>query len=290
MDLDFTEEQLMLREMARGVCQQYSPLETVRALENDPKGYPDELWKQLGELGLLGILIPEAHGGQEQSLLEAAVVYEELGRALVPSPHFVSCVLSARALLYGGSEAQQSEWLPKIASGEAIFAPVWLEPRRGHGAKGVQLRAEPEGDEVVLSGTKLHAVFASAADRWIVLARSGEDEEAVDLFLVDPATPGITLSQRINLGSETTYRVDFDGVRVPTSQRIGSQGSGWSTWSRAMHEGIVLAAAQAAGGAKQALEMTVEYAKERQQFDKPIGAFQSISHYLADVATAIEGG
>ncbi|MBW2427203.1 MAG: acyl-CoA dehydrogenase, partial [Deltaproteobacteria bacterium] len=220
----------------------------------------------------------------------AAVVYEELGRGLVPSPHFVSCVLSARALLHGGSEARRSEWLPKIASGEAILAPVWLEPRRGYGAKGVQLRAEPEGDEVVLSGTKLHAVFASAANRWIVLARSGEDEEAVDLFLVDPATPGITLSQRINLGSETTYRVDFDGVRVPVSQRIGSQGSGWSTWSRVMHEGIVLAAAQAAGGAKQALEMTVEYAKERQQFNKPIGAFQSISHYLADAATAIEGG
>ena len=290
MDLDFAEEQEMLREMVRGVCREYSPLDVVRALENDPRGYPDELWKQLTELGLVGILIPEAYGGQEQTLLEAAVVYEEFGRALAPVPHFVSSVLSARTLVAAGSEAQKSAWLPKIASGEAILAPTWLEPRRGFGPEGVQMRAQFEGDEVVLSGTKLHAVFAAAADQWIVLARTGDGPEEIDLFLVDPVTPGIELSQRLNLGSETTYRVDFDGVRVPLDRRIGPAGSGWSTWSDVMHEGIVLAAAQAAGGAKQALEMTVAYAKEREQFGKPIGAFQALSHYLADAATAIEGG
>jgi len=290
MDLDFSEEQQMLRDMVRGVFAEYAPVETVRELEDDAKGYPDELWKQLSELGLVGILIPEAYGGQEQTLLEAAVVYEEFGRALAPVPHFVSSVLSARALSCAGSEAQKGEWLPKIAAGEAILAPVWLEPHRGFGPKGVEMRAQVEGDEIVLSGTKLHAVYASAADQWIVLARTGDGEEEIDLFLVDPATPGIALSQRLNLGSETTYRVDFDGVRVPIAQRIGPAGSGWSTWNEVMLEAIVLAAAQAAGGAKQALEMTVGYANEREQFGKPIGAFQALSHYLADAATAIEGG
>lgn len=290
MDLDVSDEQEMLREMVRGVCGKYCPLETVRALEDDPKGYADELWKQLAELGLVGLLIPEADGGQGQSLLDAAIVYEEFGRALVPSPHFVSSVLSARALLEAGSEAQKSEWLPRIASGEAVFAPGWLEPRRGYGPLGVQLRAEPEGEEVVLSGTKLHAVFAGAADRWIVLARTGEGAEEIDLFLVDPKTPGITLSQRRNLGSESTFRVDFERVRVPVGNRLGEPGRGWAVWDRVMLEGIVLVAAQAVGGARRALELTVAYAGERHQFGKPIGAFQALSHSLADAATAIEGG
>jgi alkylation response protein AidB-like acyl-CoA dehydrogenase len=190
----------------------------------------------------------------------------------------------------GGTEAQKQAWLPKIAAGEAILAPVWLEPRNGFGAKGVQLRGVRDGDEIVLSGTKLHAVFASAADPWIVLVRTGDEEEAVDLFLVDPASPGIELSQRLNLGSETTYRVDFEDLRVPITQRIGPAGGGWAIWSQVMLEGIVLAAAQAAGGAKEALAMTVAYANEREQFGKPIGAFQALSHALADAATAIEGG
>jgi alkylation response protein AidB-like acyl-CoA dehydrogenase len=290
MDLDFTEEHEMLRDMVRGVCAQYSPLEVVRALENDERGYPDELWKQLVELGLVGILIPEAYGGQGQTLLEASILYEELGRALAPTPHFQSAVLCAGAIAQAGDQAQKSSWLPGIASGERILTPAWLEPRNGFGPKGVQMRAEADGEDFVLSGAKLHVNFARVADRLLVLARTGEAEEAIDLFLVDPASEGITISQRENLGSESTFRVDFEGVRIAAGDRIGSPGSGWKTWNVVMHDGIVLQAAQAAGGAKAALEMTVDYAKTREQFGKPLGAFQSISHYLADAATAIEGG
>jgi alkylation response protein AidB-like acyl-CoA dehydrogenase len=290
MDLDFTEEHEMLRDMVRGVCAQYSPLEVVRALENDERGYPDELWKQLVELGLVGILIPEAYGGQGQSLLEAAILYEEFGRALAPTPHFQSAVLCAGALIQAGSDAQKSSWLPGIAAGERILTPAWLEPRNGFGPKGVQLRAQAEGDGFVLSGTKLHVTFAGAADRLLVFARTGDVPEAIDLFLVDPKASGVTLSQRENLGSESTFRVDLESVRVAETDRLGAAGSGWKTWNAVMHDGIVLQAAQAAGGAKAALEMTVDYAKNREQFGKPLGAFQSISHYLADAATAVEGG
>ena len=290
MDLDFTEEHEMLREMVRGVCAEYAPLEVVRALENDERGVADDLWKQLVELGLVGILVPEKYGGQAQSLLEAAIVYEEFGRALAPSPHFVSAVLAASALSLAGSEEQKQAWLPGIAGGEKILTPAWLEPRNGFGAKGVQLRAVEDGDGFVLTGGKLHVNFAKAADRLIVLARTGDAEDAIDLFLVDPSAAGVGLAQRQNLGSETTFRIDFDDVRVDVGARIGPAGSGWSTWSAVMQDAIVLAAAQAAGGAKAALEMTVEYAKAREQFGKPLGAFQSISHYLADAATEIEGG
>ena len=290
MDLDFTEEHEMLRDMVRGVCAKYAPLEVVRALEDDEKGYPDELWKQLVELGLVGILVPEEYGGQGQTLLEASIVYEEFGRALAPVPHFQSAVLSAGALLLAGTETQKHAWLPGIANGERIFTPAWLEPRNGFGPRGVQMRAVADGDGFVLSGAKMHVTFATAADRLLVLARTGDGLEDVDLFLVDPRAAGVTCSQRHNLGSETTYRVDFEGVRVASEDRIGGDGTGWATWNAVMLDGIVLAAAQAAGGSKAAFEMTVEYAKTREQFGKPIGAFQSISHYLADAATAIEGG
>lgn len=290
MDLDFTEEHDMLREMVRGVCEQYSPLETARALEDDPKGYADEFWKQLVELGLVGLLIPESYGGQGQSLLEAAIVYEEFGRVLAVSPHFVSAILCAGALAREGNEDQKQAWLPRIASGEAVLTPAWLEPKNGYGPVGVQMRAVAEAGGFRLTGSKLHVAFGKAADRFVVLARTGDQEREIDLFLVDPQAEGVRLSQQTNLGSETRFRVDFDGVFVSSADRIGTPQSGWSNWDRAMHDGIVLAAAQAAGGAKRALEITVEYAKTREQFGKSLGAFQSISHYLADAATAIEGG
>lgn len=290
MDLDFTEEHEMLREMVRGVCAEYSPLEVVRELENDEKGMPDALWKQLVELGLVGILVPEEYGGQGQSLLEAAIVYEEFGRSLAPSPHFVSAVLSAGVLALAGSEEQKKTWLPGIASGDVILAPAWLEPRNGFGAKGVQVRAQASGDGFVLDGAKMHVNYAATADRLVVLARTGDEEEAIDLFLVDPRAVGVTLSQRENLGSETTFRVDLANVEVAEADRVGGAGSGWETWALVMNDAIVLAAAQAAGGAKAALEITVDYAKTREQFGKPLGAFQSVSHYLADAATQIEGG
>ncbi len=290
MDLDFNEEQNVLREMVRGVCNEYAPLETVRELEDDPTGYQAEFWKQLGELGLLGILIPESYGGSEQSLLEATILYEEFGRSLAPSPHFVSAVMSAGVLLQAGSEEQRRSWLPKIASGEAILTPAWLEPEGGYGPRGVQLTATADGDGVILNGTKRHVLFASAAQRLLVLARSGQGEDAIDLLLVDPGAPGVELTQQQSMASDTQYRVDFRDVRVPAADRVGAPGSGWKTWNAVMHDGIVLLAALAMGGAERALEITVQYAKDRKQFDKPLGAFQAISHYLADAATQVDGG
>ena len=290
MDLDFSEEQQVLRDMVRGLCAEYSPLEAVRACEDDATGYPEDFWKQLGELGLLGILIPETCGGSGQTLLEAAVVYEEFGRSLAPSPHFASAVIGAGALLGAGSDAQKAEWLPKIASGEAILVPAWTEPERSFGPKGVQLAATRTGDGFRLSGTKRHVPFARSATRLLVLARSGPGVEDVDLLLVDPRSPGIEMTQQRSLAADTQYRVEFRDVEVPSASRLGESGSGWQTWDAVMHDAIILLAAQAIGGAERALEITVQYAKDRKQFDKPLGAFQAIAHYLSDATTAIDGG
>jgi len=287
VDIDLTEEQQMLADMTRSMLAEHSTIEIVRKMEDDPKGYPDALWKQMGELGLNGLLIPESHGGGGMTLLEAALVYEELGRAMAPVPHFASCVISAGVLLEAGSEAQQAEWLPKIASGDAILTPAWIEPDRGYGELGVQLEARADGSDFVLRGVKRHVGYASSAARLIVLART---QAGVDLFLVDPSAKGVKLKHVLAQGRDPQYRVDFENVRVPASARIGAAGSGWATWNKVMHDGIILIAAQAVGGAARCLEETVEYAKTRVQFDKPLGAFQALAHYMADASTRIDGG
>jgi alkylation response protein AidB-like acyl-CoA dehydrogenase len=287
MDLEFSEEQQAIRDMTRALLVEYASTEIVRQVEDDPKGYPDALWKQMAESGLVGVLIPESYGGGELTLLEAALIYEEIGRAMAPVPHFVSGVLSASLLLEAGSEAQKEEWLPKIASGDAILTPAWLEPERGCGEDGVQTTATSDGGDVVLTGTKLHVNYAGAADRLIVLARG---EAGVDLFLVDPSSPGVTLTHYLSQSGEPHYQVELDAVRVPAGARIGAAGSGWASYDKVMHQGIILLAAQAIGGAARCLEETVDYANTRVQFDKPLGAFQSLAHYMADASTEIDGG
>jgi alkylation response protein AidB-like acyl-CoA dehydrogenase len=287
MDLERTEEQEMLGELVRGVCSSYAPLETVRALEDDPIGYPPELWKQLGDLDLIGLMLPTEHGGSGMSLLEGAVVYEELGRALAPTPHFVSAVMSAGVLVRAGNDLQKDTWLRRIASGDAILSTAWLEPRNGFGPDGVQTAARADGAGFVLDGTKWHVPFASAAHQLVVLART---PEGIDLFLVDPTSPGVTMTQQMTIASDTQYAVELDAVRVPAANRIGAAGSGWDTWHATMLDGIVLLAAQAMGGARYAFDITVQYAKDRHQFDKPLGAFQAIAHYLADASATVEGG
>src|SRR5262245_45377157 len=172
MDLSFTEEQIMLRNAVRGVCAQHASPAVVRAMEDDEIGYPAQLWQTLGELGVLGLMLPERYGGGGQTAVEGVVLYEELGRSLAPSPHFVSCVMSAGVLALAGSEAQRQAWLPRIASGEVIVTPAWLEPDGGYGPVGVQLAATQVGDGYRLRGVKRHVQFARGATRLLVLART----------------------------------------------------------------------------------------------------------------------
>ncbi len=290
MDLDFTSEQNLLRETARGLCEKHAPLEVVRELEDDASGHAVALWKQLGTLGLIGLRLPEQYGGSAQGMLEAAILYEEFGRVLAPTPHLGSAILSGGAIVEAGTDVQKDRWLPRIASGEAILAPAWLEPRGGFDPLGVQLEAKPVDGGFSLSGVKSHVAFAGVADRLVVVARTGSSDEVIDLFIVDPNAAGIHCTQRKTMASDAQFEVRFEGVRVPESDRIGAAGTGWATWTSVLHDGAVLLSAQAIGGAGRALEMTIVYAKERHQFGKPLGAFQSLAHYLADASTAIDGG
>ena len=289
LDLEFDQEQELLRQTVRDVLARHCSLDVVREMEDDPVGYPAGLWTQLGELDLIGLLLPEAYGGSGMSLVEGVALYEELGRALAPTPHFVSAVMSGGVLVAAGSDAQKEQWLRPVASGEAILTPAWLEPENGFSPSGVEARAEAEGTGFRLNGVKRHVAFASAADRLVVLARTGEDANAVDLFLVDPAADGVALRQQFSISSDTQYEVTLTDVVVSADDRIGPAGSGWATWQEVLEPALVLLAAQAVGGARYALEITTQYAKDRQQFDKPLGAFQALAHYLADAVTNLDG-
>jgi len=289
LDLDFDAEQQMLRETVRGVCATHCPLSVVRALEDDPVGYSTELWKQLGKLDLIGLLLPEEHGGAGMSLVEGVVLYEELGRGLVPTPHFTSAVLCGGALARSGSEAQRRQWLGPVVSGEAILSAAWFEPENSGAPGGVRVWARPDGDRWRITGTKRHVAFAGAATGLVVLARTGDGVGDIDLFLVDPSGPGVTLTEQHTLAADAQYKVELDVV-VGAEDRIGPARSGWATWDAVMHDGCILLGAEAMGGARQALDITVQYAKDRVQFDKPLGAFQALAHYLADAATTVDGG
>ena len=155
----------------------------------------------------------------------------------------------------------------------------------------MQTRATPsdDGARFTLTGVKRHVGFAAAAARLVVLARTGDGERAVDLFLVDPRAEGVTLTQQHTIASDTQYRVDLDGVDVAAVDRIGAPGSGWDTWTSVRDDALILLGAWAVGAADRSQEMAVQYAKDREQFGKPIGAFQSIAHYLADGQAALDG-
>lgn len=290
MDLDFTPEQDMLREVVRGLTGTPAVTESVRALEDDPVGYSPELWDQFAKADLIGLLIDEAHGGSGMGLLEAVVVFEELGRSLAPSPLFVSGVLAAGIIGRAGTAEQQAAWLPRIARGETILSVAWLEPDNGFGASGVQLRGTVDGDDLVLDGTKRHVAYASSAERLVTLVRTGDAPDDVAIVLVDPTAAGVTLTQKMTVASDTQYDVTFTNVRVPAADRLGGAGAtAWDAWDETMHDGAILAAAQAVGGVTYALEISNQYAKDREQFDKPLGAFQALAHDLANAKTSVDG-
>jgi alkylation response protein AidB-like acyl-CoA dehydrogenase len=283
--MDLTPEQELLAESVRRTCARHAGLDVVRKLENDPVGYPPSLWQQLAELGVLGLTIPEQHGGSGMTMVDAALVYAELGRALAPTPHLVSCVVAAGVLQRTADAALRDEWLPRIASGEAVVSVAWLEPDGGFTPAGIATTLTADGDGWRLSGRKQHVAFARAADALLTVART---PDGIALALVAPTADGVTLDQQLTVAGDTQYAVRFDDVRVDGAAVI-SGGDVWSAWNDTMLDVVTLVAAQAVGGARATLDLAVDYAKKREQFDRPLGAFQAIAHYLADATTAVDG-
>ena len=291
MDFGFSEEQEMLRSSARDFLAKEAPMTYVRKMMEDERGYTNELWKKMAALGWMGLVLPEEFGGSGLDFVDMVVVLEEMGRAVLPGPFFSTVILAGIAIADGGTAAQKAAYLPKIADGALKATLASLEPSGRWDVEGIQLQAKTDGAGVVLEGTKLFVPDANVADLFVVAARApgSKGEEGVSLFLVDAKAPGVsitmlkTMDQTRKLGE-----VSFSGVKVGAEALLGAKGQGWKLLQRVADRAKVGLAAEMCGGAQRVLEMSVEYAKVREQFGKPIGSFQAIQHKCANMLVEVE--
>lgn len=289
MNLDLNDEQLMLQDFLRKMLTDQSSIEVVRRMEEDPTGYPDALWKSLVEMGITGLTLPEEYGGSGLGCVDLAVAFEELGRALCPAPVLETAVISAGIIALAGTSEQKQEWLPRIAAGEAVLTPAFLEPDGGFKSTGIRLKAEVGADGYRLNGKKYFVGYANSADRLVTLVRTGEGDAGIDILLVDPKADGVTLTKTESHALDPRFQVNFDNVTVPLSDRIGGDGTGWGTWCTVGFEMMVAQSAWFVGCGARDVELATEYAKERVQFDRVIGSFQAIAHQLSDSHMGISG-
>jgi alkylation response protein AidB-like acyl-CoA dehydrogenase len=290
MDFGLSEDQQLLQRSAAEFLTSECPPSFVREVTRDEDGFPRALYRQMAELGWMGLVIPEAYGGAGLTLLDFALLLEQLGRALVPGPFFSSAVLATLAILHGGSSAQKKAWLPRLATGEAVGALAWLEASDRLDADGIAARARKVGKGYRLSGQKLFVTDAHVADVIVAAFRTAtRGDGGVTLLLVPRDTPGVTIKplHSIDLTRRPT-EMRFDEVELPASAVLGGEGRGWRTLSRVFDAAAVALAADSLGGAERALEMAVDYAKVREQFGRPIGSFQAVKHMVAEMVSEIE--
>lgn len=292
MDLAFSEEQEILKKVAREFLANECPKSYVREMEEDEKGYKPEIWQKMAELGWLGLAFPEKYGGGGGTFLDLAVLLEEMGRALLPGPFFSTVVLGGLTILEAGTEEQKSEFLPKIAQGQLIMTMALTEPSATYEASGIETKAVREGDDFIINGTKLFVTDAHVADYIICVARTKESpdpEEGITLFLVPGKAPGVKCNLLKTIASDKQCEVVFENVRVSSKDVLGEIDKGWPIVKKILEKAAVAKCCEMVGGAQQVLEMTVNYAKERIQFGRPIGSFQAIQHHCANMAIDVDG-
>jgi alkylation response protein AidB-like acyl-CoA dehydrogenase len=278
-----TAEQEELRTSVRRFLEDTSPETEVRRLMGSPEGYDPAVWTQMAaQLGLQGIAVPEQHGGAGSGHAELAVVFEEMGAALLPSPFFATVGLAANVLLQCGDDAAIGELLPGIAAGETIATVALVEAGGRWDGSDVALRAERGGDGWTLQGSKLFVLDGTIASLVLVVART---DAGLSVFAVDGDT-GLTRSPLPTMDqTRKQARLDFDAT---PARLLGEEGAAWPRLERALDHAAVALAAEAVGGAQRCLDMSVEYAKTRMQFARPIGSFQAIKHKCASMFVDIE--
>jgi len=290
MDLGLDEQQEMLKNFARDFLEKECPESLVREMEEDEKGYSPELWQKMAQQGWMGLIIPEEYNGTGMNVCELVVLLEEFGRALVPGPFISTVVLGGVPIMEAGTEEQKQQFLPKIASGELIMTLALTEPSAKWTADGVQLEAKKARNEYVVNGTKLFVQDAHVSDHMIVAARTGgSGEDGITLFIVDSKSPGIKFEVLKTIAADKQCEVMFDNVKVPSSSMLGGEGKGWPIIEKTKDVATVAACAYLVGLSQMDFDVTLNYAKERVQFGRPIGSFQAIQHKLADAVIDVDG-
>lgn len=292
MNFAFSDEQEELKKSARRFCEEQYSSETVRRIMETDSGVDEELWIRMAqELGWQAMIIPEEYGGAGFGYIELIVLMEEMGRAVVAAPFFSTVCLAANTFLVAGTEEQKQEFLPGIADGTRIATLALTEESGRWDADGVTATYSKNGGDYTLNGKKMYVVDGHTANTIIVAARAdgSSGEDGVSLFVVDSESPG--LSRRALQTMDQTRKqaeVSLDGVNVAASAVVGEEGNAWPAITKVMDLASVALAAEQVGGAQMCLDMSVDYAKVRVQFGRPIGSFQAIKHKCADMLVEVE--
>ena len=292
MDFELNEDQRILQKSARDFLKKECPKDLVRNLADADPGHSTELWQKIAALGWMGLLVPEEYDGIGWSFVEQAVLLEEMGYALCPAPFISTTILGAQTLAMTGNEEQKRNILPNIVAGDLILTMALTESNGGCEPSALDLMAVREGDEWVLNGMKLFVPDALAADYILCVARTREDplpEKGLTIFLVKAKTTGVNVTPLKTISKDKQYEINFNNVCLKPESIIGPVDGAWPTINAIINMEGLARAAETVGVMRAVLDMTVAYAKERVQFGRPIGSFQAIQHYLADMWVDILG-
>ena len=292
MDVLPNEEEQMVKNLAREFLEAECPPRLAREMEKDDLGYPPELWRQMADLGWLGISLPEAHGGQGLPLTYLGIIIEELGRAIAPVP-FHSTVTAALAIADAGTAQQQADVLARVSRGDLVLAWAFTEENPRFHPETVRAEAVADGEDFIITGTKMFVDNFNAAGQCLVACRTAPasaHNEGISLLLVDANSRGVSHTPLTTLAKDKQSKVFFDQVRVPQANLVGPLNEGWPIIRRMLDRGTALLCAQMVGAARKDAEMGIDYAKNRVAFGRPIAAFQSIQHICADMILWVDGG
>ena len=292
MDVLPSEEEQMVKNLAREFLEAECPPRLAREMEKDDLGYPPELWRKMADLGWLGISLPEEYGGQGLSLTYLGIILEEIGRAIAPVP-LHSTAVPALTIAREGTEEQRRELLPQVSRGDLLLTWAFNEEDPRFLPHTVHTEAIPDGDDFILTGTKMFVDNFNVAEKCLVVCRTDAASEAgagLSLFLVDTNSDGISHTPLTTLAKDKQSKVFLDHVRVPKANLVGALNQGWPVAEGMLERATALLCAQIVGAARKDAEMGIEYAKNRVAFGRPIAAFQSIQHICADMILWVDGG
>ncbi len=292
MDITLSKTQQNIIKEARRFLKKECPPEYVQKMFLDDVGFTDELWEKMQRMDWMALRIPEAYGGLGMEQLDMSLLLEEMGRVVVPGPFFSTAVLAAEAILSAGTEAQKLKYLGDIANGRIKASLALYEPEGGNDPAYIRMRAESNGGDFIVSGTKLYVPDAHLADIIVVpilTQASNNPTDSLSLFITNVKEAGISITPLPTMdGTRKLSAITFDRVRLPNEAILGEQNQGYSPLIRALQRAQVGLVAESVGGAQQAMEIATEYAKVRVQYDQPIGSFQAVKHICAQMYTDAE--
>ena len=284
MDLGLSEIQKMLQESSRNYLEENCTMDFVRAMESDDIGISDEIWKNMAEMGWLGLMIPEEFGGSGFNFEDMSILLEEMGRVGLSGPFFSTAIIGVRTLLLSGDEKQKKEILPKISTGEIKITLAFNETAGSFDESEINSTFTTKNDDGwTLNGEKLFVNDAKSADYFVVASKS-ENNQGLSLFLVPANSEGIEIEKMDSIGGDKIYKVKFSEIKLDDAQLLGEDGDAWDTLSEVFRYGAAGKSSEMSGAASKVMDMTLDYIKDRKQFDRPIGSFQAVQHHAADMA------